>query len=828
MTSEALRWSKLAAGHAEAAAEGESMSRGIGLYTLLTLALVLATRSAAFAQSFIDDFASDSTGSYTLTLILPEEGTGTFVYDAAGQRAQILTGDDFGLRVAHEVPSRTSGRFTIDLLPTQKWPNGGQTFLRLRQDAANYYEISNFDGYAPGTLRKIVGGLVVATASFTAGYVQNVAYHVRFDFTPELSELSAFGQTLAIDQDVSPLAITSVEIEMYQQSAYVDDISYDDIVNFAPLADAGPDQAVADGDLVQLDGSASSDVDGSIATYSWQQLSGPAVALSDASSASPTFVAPDPGSGSVDLVFELTVTDDAGAPASDAVQIEAWSSEALSFRDDFSSNTTGDYTRTLIAPAKGTGTFVYDGVGQRAQILTGNDFGLRVAHDLPPRTSGRLSVDLLPTKKWPIGGQIYLRLRQDSANYYEISNFDGYAPGTLRKIVGGLVVATASFTAGYVQNAAYHVLFDFAPDLAELTAFGQSLAIAGDSTPLTIRSLEIETYQQNVYLDNVSYGEAVNLVPLADAGPDQAVVDGDLVQLDGSASSDIHGTIATYSWQQLSGPSVALSDASSPSPTFVAPDPGSGSVDLVFELTVTDDVGAPASDEVQIEAWSSESLHFSDDFSSDTTGGYTLTLILPEEGTGTLVYDGVGQRAQILTGNDFGLRVAHDLPPRSRGRFSVDLLPTLKHPGTAILSVRLVQDANNYFELTNTTPATPGTLTKVVGGVAVDTVSFTGGYSQNTPYTITIDFSPNLTVAAAFGQDFALVQDATPLTITRFEIESYQQNVYFDNVSYSQFAAAVVPALPGAGIGLLAVALLGSAVRVTRRRAGRVPLERRA
>jgi hypothetical protein len=107
-------------------------------------------------------------------------------------------------------------------------------------------------------------------------------------------------------------------------------------------------------------------------------------------------------------------------------------------------------------------------------------------------------------------------------------------------------------------------------------------------------------------------------------------------------------------------------------------------------------------------------------------------------------------------------------------------------------------------------------------------VSFTGGYSQNTLYTVAIDFSSNLTVAAAFGQDFALVQDATQLTITRFEIEAYQQDLYFDNVSYAQFAAAVVPALPGAGIGLLAGALLASAYRATRRRAGRDPLERRA
>ena len=54
--------------------------------------------------------------------------------------------------------------------------------------------------------------------------------------------------------------------------------------------------------------------------------------------------------------------------------------------------------------------------------------------------------------------------------------------------------------------------------------------------------------------DAVSYG-LTNLPPLADAGPDQTVTDTDRngtepVTLDGSASSDSDGSIATYAWRE--------------------------------------------------------------------------------------------------------------------------------------------------------------------------------------------------------------------------------------------------------------------------------------
>jgi hypothetical protein len=42
-----------------------------------------------------------------------------------------------------------------------------------------------------------------------------------------------------------------------------------------PTANAGADQSVTEGDTVELDGSGSSDADGTIVSYQWQQLTGP-------------------------------------------------------------------------------------------------------------------------------------------------------------------------------------------------------------------------------------------------------------------------------------------------------------------------------------------------------------------------------------------------------------------------------------------------------------------------------------------------------------------------------------------------------------------------
>ena len=87
--------------------------------------------------------------------------------------------------------------------------------------------------------------------------------------------------------------------------------------NKPPVADAGLDQTADEGIPVTLNGSGSNDPDGVINTFQWTQTAGPAVTLSDAAAAQPTFTAPDVGSGGDSLTFNLTVTDDGGLQSSD-------------------------------------------------------------------------------------------------------------------------------------------------------------------------------------------------------------------------------------------------------------------------------------------------------------------------------------------------------------------------------------------------------------------------------------------------------------------------------------------------------------------------------
>ena len=86
--------------------------------------------------------------------------------------------------------------------------------------------------------------------------------------------------------------------------------------NQPPVANAGADQSVMAGATVTLDGSGSTDSDGTIQSYEWVHTStdgvAPTTTITVADGETSTFTAPDTAVDS-DLVFTLTVTDDDGA-----------------------------------------------------------------------------------------------------------------------------------------------------------------------------------------------------------------------------------------------------------------------------------------------------------------------------------------------------------------------------------------------------------------------------------------------------------------------------------------------------------------------------------
>ncbi|MBF0225798.1 MAG: hypothetical protein HQK76_10115, partial [Desulfobacterales bacterium] len=101
---------------------------------------------------------------------------------------------------------------------------------------------------------------------------------------------------------------------------------------YPPVANAGIDKLVYQGENVILDGSVSSDADGQIVSYQWTQLDPPwpmpsstKVTISKANSVQASFVAPSPKNGDESLTFQLKVIDNEGYSSTDTVVIKVLS-----------------------------------------------------------------------------------------------------------------------------------------------------------------------------------------------------------------------------------------------------------------------------------------------------------------------------------------------------------------------------------------------------------------------------------------------------------------------------------------------------------------------
>ena len=93
-----------------------------------------------------------------------------------------------------------------------------------------------------------------------------------------------------------------------------------------------------------------------------------------------------------------------------------------------------------------------------------------------------------------------------------------------------------------------------------------------------------------------SYSSNCSPLPVANAGNNQTVFEGDLVTLDGSGSSDAENRTLTFKWTAPEG--IVLNSENIPNPTFIAPDVSS---DQPFAFTLVVNNGILASEPSKVE-----------------------------------------------------------------------------------------------------------------------------------------------------------------------------------------------------------------------------------
>ena len=354
--------------------------------------------------------------------------------------------------------------------------------------------------------------------------------------------------------------------------------------NTPPVAEAGPNQSRFVTDLVNLDGSGSSDADGDELTYLWAFVSLPQdsnALLLNPDTVNPSFTIDKKGK----YVVALTVNDGRVDSNPDTVEINVGNTAPVAIA-------VGDQT------ASHGDTVTVD--GSQSYDVDGDPLTFRWSfNSIPPGSNAQLSDTLAITPSFTvdeIGAYVVQLIVNDGfvdsvGVTVNIDVFNSAPVADAGPDQQVLVYQTVNLdgSQSYDQDGddlTYQWSFTSKPEnstatLSDPTAVNPSFYV--DIKGQYILQLIVNDGFVNSTPDPVIITTG-NTRPEANAGPDQSVYVGDLVTLDGSGSLDADGDPITYQWSITSAPdgsNVTLSNNSVVSPSFTPDLPGPYLVQLI-------------------------------------------------------------------------------------------------------------------------------------------------------------------------------------------------------------------------------------------------------
>ena len=360
--------------------------------------------------------------------------------------------------------------------------------------------------------------------------------------------------------------------------------------NDAPSANAGTDRTVNEGDTVSLSGSGI-DPESQSLTYSWAQTGGsPNVTLTGATTQTPSFTAPNVVAN-VTLTFTLTVNDGT-SNGTDTVEITITADNDAPTANAGMNQTVDEGAEVSLSgsgidPESGALTYSWTQTGGSPNVtLTG------ATTQTPSFTAPNVTANVTLT--------FTLTVNDGNSNGTDTVDItiraDNDAPtanaGTDRTVNEGDAVSLSGSGID-PESGALTYLWTQTGGSPNVTLTGATTQTPSFTAPELTANATL-TFTLTVSDGNSNGTDTVDITitadndaPMANAGTDRTVDEGDEVSLSGSGIDPESGAL-TYSWTQTGGsPNVTLTGATTQTPSFTAPDLTTDAT-LTFTLTVSD------------------------------------------------------------------------------------------------------------------------------------------------------------------------------------------------------------------------------------------------